>query len=123
MEPGEEESKKEYSGEINFNTSGNGVAAGGLRTIPEDADKFIRKFLSKEAGESSLFENAEVVEALFRDEGKLGKHNICGVNNYPGSVIRITPLSLLTLNSINLVLCSAPSAYACYASGAVLARG
>ncbi len=82
MELGEGESKKEYSGEINFNTSGNGVAAGGLKTTPEDADKFIRKFLSKEAGESSLFENAEVVAALFRDEGKAGKHNICGVNNY-----------------------------------------
>ncbi len=40
----------------------------------------------------------------------------------PRSVIRITPLSLLTLNSISLVLCSAPSAYACYASGAVLVR-
>ena len=82
MELGEGEFKKEYSGEINFNTSGNGAAAGGLRTTPEDADKFIRKFLSKEAGKSSLFENAEVVEALFRDERKLGKHNICGVNNY-----------------------------------------
>ena len=41
----------------------------------------------------------------------------------PRSVIRITSLSLLTLNSISLALRSAPSAYACYASGAVLARG
>jgi CubicO group peptidase (beta-lactamase class C family) len=64
MELGDGDSKKEYSGEINFNTTGNGLAAGGLRTAPEDADKFIRKFLSKEAGKSSLFENAEVVGAL-----------------------------------------------------------
>ena len=40
----------------------------------------------------------------------------------PRSVIRITSLSLLTLNSISLALRSAPSAYACYASGAVLVR-
>ena len=40
----------------------------------------------------------------------------------PRSVIRITPLSLLTLNSISLVFLSSPSAYACYASGAVLVR-
>ncbi len=44
------------------------------------------------------------------------------VSLQPGSVIRIAPLSLLTLDSISLVLRSAPSAYACYASGAVLVR-
>ena len=81
-ELGEEESRKEYSGEMNLNTSGNSRAAGGLKTTPEDADKFIRKFLSQEAGESSLFENSEVVEALWRDKEKPEKHNICGVNNY-----------------------------------------
>jgi CubicO group peptidase (beta-lactamase class C family) len=81
-ELGEGELRKEYSGEMNFNSSGNSRAAGGLITTPEDADRFIRKFLSKEAGESSLFENQEVIQALFRDENKPGKHNICGVNNY-----------------------------------------
>ena len=84
-ELGEGESKKEYSGEMNFNSSGNSRAAGGLITTPEDANKFIRKFLSKEAGKSSLFENPEVIQALFRDENKPGKHNICGVNNYGDS--------------------------------------
>ena len=81
-ELGEGESRKEYSGEMNFNSSGNSRAAGGLVTTPDDADKFIRKFLSKKVGESSLFENPEVIEALFRYENKPGKHNICGVNNY-----------------------------------------
>ena len=70
---------------MNLNSSGNSRAAGGLITTPEDADKFIRKFLSKEAGKSSLFENPEVIQALFRDENKPGKHNICGVNNYVDS--------------------------------------
>ena len=73
---------KEYSGEMNLNTAGNSMAAGGLKTNAEDADKFIRKFLSEEAGEKSLFTNKEVVKALFRDKDKEGKHNICGVNKY-----------------------------------------
>lgn len=73
---------KEYSGEMNLNTAGNSMAAGGLKTTAEDADKFIRKFLSENAGENSLFKNQEVVEALFRDKDKEGKHNICGVNKY-----------------------------------------
>ncbi len=73
---------KEYSGEMNLNTAGNSMAAGGLKTTAEDADKFIRKFLSDNAGENSLFKNQEVVEALFRDKDKEGKHNICGVNKY-----------------------------------------
>ena len=73
---------KEYSGEINLNTAGNSMAAGGLKTTAEDADKFIRQFLSDKAGEKSLFQNQEVVEALFRDKDKEGKHNICGVNKY-----------------------------------------
>ena len=72
----------EYSGEMNLNTAGNSMAAGGLKTTAEDADKFIRKFLSEKAGENSLFKNQEVVEALFRDKDKEGKHNICGVNKY-----------------------------------------
>ena len=73
---------KEYSGEMNLNTAGNSMAAGGLKTNAEDADKFIRKFLSEEAGEKSLFKNQEVVEALFRDKDKEGRHHICGVNKY-----------------------------------------
>ncbi len=73
---------KKYSGEMNLNTAGNSMAAGGLKTTAEDADKFIRKFLSDKAGENSLFKNPEVVEALFRDKDKEGKHNICGVNKY-----------------------------------------
>jgi CubicO group peptidase (beta-lactamase class C family) len=73
---------KEYSGEMNLNTAGNSMAAGGLKTTAEDADKFIRKFLSEESGEASLFQNQKVVEALFRDKDKEGKHNICGVNKY-----------------------------------------
>ena len=73
---------KEYSGEMNLNTAGNSRAAGGLKTTAEDADKFIRKFLSEKAGENSLFKNQEVVEALFRAKDKEGKHNICGVNRY-----------------------------------------
>lgn len=80
--------EKKYSGEMNYNTAGNSMAAGGLKTTAEDADKFIRKFLSEEAGENSLFKNQAVVDALFRDKDKkdeAGKdvpHSICGVNKY-----------------------------------------
>jgi hypothetical protein len=74
--------EKEYSGEMNLNTAGNSMAAGGIKTTAEDADKFIRKFLSEQAGEKSLFSNPEVVEALFRGKNQDGKHNICGVNKY-----------------------------------------
>ncbi len=58
------------------------MAAGGIKTTAEDGDKFIRKFLSETAGDTSLFQNREVVEALFRDKNQDGKHNICGVNKY-----------------------------------------
>jgi CubicO group peptidase (beta-lactamase class C family) len=74
--------EKEYSGEMNLNNAGNSMAAGGIKTTAEDGDKFIRKFLSETAGETSLFQNREVVEALFRDKDNEGKHNICGVNKY-----------------------------------------
>lgn len=74
--------RKEYSGEMNLNTAGNSMAAGGIKTTAEDGDKFIRKFLSETAGDTSLFQNREVVEALFQDKCKEGKHNICGVNKY-----------------------------------------
>ena len=73
---------KEYSGEMNLNTAGNSMAAGGLKTNAGDADKFIRQFLSEEAGEKSLFKNKEVVDALFQYNNEEGKHNICGVNKY-----------------------------------------
>jgi CubicO group peptidase (beta-lactamase class C family) len=51
-------------GEINNNTSCNTRAAGGLKASSMDTDKFIRKFLNPKAGESSLFKNEKVVEAL-----------------------------------------------------------
>ena len=73
---------EEYSGEMNLNTAGNSMAAGGLKTTAEDADKFIRKFLSEKEGENSLFKNQEVIRALFQDKNTEGKHNICGVNKY-----------------------------------------
>jgi len=73
---------KEYSGEMNLNNAGNSMAAGGIKTTAEDGDKFIRKFLSEEAGEKSLFSNSEVVASLWKDKNQDGKHNICGVNKY-----------------------------------------
>lgn len=69
-------------GEMNFNTSGNSLASGGLVTNPADADKFISKFLNKDLSES-LFNNQEVIESLYRDQHLDGKHHLCGVYKYP----------------------------------------
>lgn len=69
-------------GEINYNTTGNSLAAGALITNYADADKFISKFLNKDL-EKSLFANGEVIDSLYRDEGVDEKHRLCGVDKYP----------------------------------------
>lgn len=73
---------KIYSGQMDCDTSFDTRTAGGLKANPLGIAKFTRRFLAENL-DDSLFENIEVHTALWANKGKEGKHNLCGVAQYP----------------------------------------